>query len=154
PATRAVCGAAASGRLDLGDAIADGVYHLDEARAGGIVLELSPDVLDVRVDRALVAVEGDAVHRVEELRPGEDAAGLASHRGQELELGGSQLDRPAGHRRPQPRHVEDELADLDPLGRLDGAFAAPEDGAHPGDELARAEWLRHVVVGAELEAEE
>jgi len=41
----AVVGAAASGRLDLGDPVADAVHRLDEARTGWVGLELAPDVL-------------------------------------------------------------------------------------------------------------
>src|SRR5262249_23114563 len=49
---------------------------------------------------------------------------------------------------PKPPALED-LVGLSGLLRV----AATEDGAHPGDELARAERLGHVVVGAELEPE-
>ena len=48
-----------------------------------IRLELAPDVLDVRVDGALVGIEGLTVDGVEQLTAGEDPAGVARQRGQE-----------------------------------------------------------------------
>ena len=56
---------------------------------------------------------------------------------------------------PHPRHVERQVAGPDPssAGRSAGVDAA-QDRPDPGDELARAERLGQVVVGAELEAEQ
>ena len=70
-------------------------------RRGGvrIRLELAADVLHVGVDRALVRLEGHAVDGVEQLRPGEDPAGLAGERREQRELGRRELDAAAGHRR-------------------------------------------------------
>ena len=77
------------------------------------------------VDRALVRLEGDAVDGVEELRPGEDPAGLAGERGEERELGRRQVDRPAGEVGPHPRHVERQVAGPDHLvGRVVRACAS------------------------------
>src|SRR6185503_18173698 len=128
-------------RLRLGDAIADAVHGLDEARPRGVRLELAADVLDVRVDGALVALEGHAVHRVEKLGAGEDAAGLSGHRHEDLELGRGQVHRAARDRGPQPRRVEKELADLEVLARLDRPLAPAQHRADACDQLARAERL-------------
>jgi len=46
----------------------------------------------VRVDRALVGLEGDAVNRIEELAPREDSPELPRERFEELELGWCQVD--------------------------------------------------------------
>ena len=108
----------------------------------------------MRVDRPLVGVEGDAVERVEELGAGEDPAGPGGHRRQQPEFGRGEVDDRAGHLGPHPGHVEDDVAGVDRLGRLGRAVRAAEDGADAGDELARAERLGQVVVGAELEAEQ
>ncbi len=43
---------------------------------------------------------------------------------------------------------------LDPLDRFAGCLAAAQNRAHPSDELLGAEWLGHVVVGPELEADQ
>src|SRR5437773_5056133 len=100
PATTADVGAAAtcSGRAGAArsravvrEAISHAVHREQVARLARIRLELPADVLHVRVDRALVRLERDAVHRVEELRPCEDAARCARERGEELELGRREL---------------------------------------------------------------
>src|SRR5262249_8549592 len=58
----------------------------DVARPAGLRLDLASEVLHVRVDRAVVRIDRDAVQRILELPAGEDPAGLADHRAQELEL--------------------------------------------------------------------
>ena len=51
-----------------------------------------------------------------------------------------------------PVHVHPHRARLERrLGHVVGVAAAPEHGAHPGDQLARRERLGHVVVGAEFQ---
>src|SRR5262245_53481074 len=91
---------------------------------------------------------------IEELRAREDSARLARHRRGDRELRRRWLDRSTGDRRAQARFVEHEIPDLDDIAPIARALAAPEHGAHPGDELARAERLGDVVVGPELEPEE
>ena len=49
-----------SGRAIVGEAVADAVHGQDVARLARIGLELAAQVLDVRVDRPLVRLEGDA----------------------------------------------------------------------------------------------
>ena len=51
----------------VGESVADSVDREDVARQARIRLELSAEVLDVRVDGPLVRLEGNAVNRVEEL---------------------------------------------------------------------------------------
>ena len=86
------------------------------------------------VDRALVRLEGDAVHRIEQLGAREDAARLAGHRREELELGCRQLDDAAGHLEPHPRHVQRQLADAQHVVRT-GSIPATKHGAHARDQL-------------------
>src|ERR1700737_3122033 len=67
--------------------------------------DLPPQVLDVRVDRALVRLKSDASNRAEKLRAAEDTAWLARHRGQQLELGRGEVDAPPGDGKLQARQV-------------------------------------------------
>src|SRR5438552_12745884 len=79
--------------LVVGEAIADAIHGQQVTRLAGIGLELAADVLHVRVDGAFVGLEFDAVHRVEQLRAREDAAGRARERDEELELRRRKLHR-------------------------------------------------------------
>src|SRR6266576_3406140 len=95
PATRVGGGpaagpSAASSRSRFGEPVADAEHGLDV-----LSTDLLADVLDVRVDRALVRLEGDTAYGVQELRPGEYAARLAGHRGHDLELALGQIDAAA-----------------------------------------------------------
>src|SRR5258708_14321075 len=58
-------------------------------------LALSPDVLDVSVDRPLVRLECHPSHRIQHLRPREDPARLPRHCTHTLKLGLGQLATPA-----------------------------------------------------------
>ena len=69
-------------------------------RIGSGVAELRAQLRDVHVDRAAAAVVGDAPHRREQLLAGEDPPGLRHQVGEQVELGGGQLDGRAGDRRP------------------------------------------------------
>src|SRR5439155_18257010 len=80
-------------------------------------LELPADVLDVRVDGPLVRLEGHPVDRVEELGPGEDPAGRAGERGEQLEFRRREIDGPAGKLGAHPRQVKGEIARSDDLVR-------------------------------------
>src|SRR5581483_12121485 len=72
-------GAVSDPRRSLGDPVADAEDGLQVARRVRVGLDLAADVLDVRVDGALVGLHRDAVDGVEELRPGEHPTGLARH---------------------------------------------------------------------------
>ena len=56
-------------------------------RLARIGLDLAADVLDVRVDGALIRFEGDAVQRIEQLPAREDAPRLARQCGEQLKFG-------------------------------------------------------------------
>ena len=84
----------------VGEAIADAVDGQHVARPARVGLELAAQVLDVRVDRPLVRLEGDPVQRVEELRPGEDAARAAPRGSRAAGTRSASARRPC--RRPRP----------------------------------------------------
>ena len=94
----------------VGETVTHAVDGQHVARPARVGLDLAAQVLDVRVDGALVRVEGDAVERVEELGTGEDPAGPCGHRGQQPELGRRQVDDRAGHLGAHARQVEDDVA--------------------------------------------
>ena len=107
------------------------------------------------VDRPLVGLEGDAVDRVQELAAGEHPARLADHGRQELELGRGELDRPAADRDPHAGQVDLDVGDPQHLGAAgSGRLGPPQHGPDPGHELLGAERLDHVVVGAQLQADD
>ena len=80
--------------------------------------------------------------------------GPGRQRGQELELGRRQLDGRAGDLGPHPRQVEHDVAGTDRLGGVERPIGPAQDRPDARDQLARAERLGQVVVGAELEAEQ
>src|SRR6266566_8302808 len=61
------------------EAVADSEHRLDV-----LLPDLLPDVLDVRVDRALVRLERNASDRVQELRARENTARLPRHQSHDL----------------------------------------------------------------------
>src|ERR1700709_2930826 len=56
-------------------------------------LELAADVLHMAVDGAIVRLGVGAARGVEQLGAGEDPAGVAGESGEDLELGGGEVDR-------------------------------------------------------------
>src|SRR5450759_2603477 len=83
PATKGAGGVAAdpsraSSLWRLGEPVSDAEDGQQVPRPSRVRLDLFPDVLDVRVDCALVRLESDPAHGVEQLRPREHAARLLS----------------------------------------------------------------------------
>src|SRR5512142_1741100 len=66
--------------------IAHAVNRLDEARRARVSLDLGAQVLDVQVDRALVAFVADALDNVEQVEPREHAARRAHQGRQQVEF--------------------------------------------------------------------
>ena len=82
-------------------------------------------------------------------------ASLALHQqAQQAKLGGGQRHIAAAHGGAVRRRVEADLAELDDRGGLLFAGVPAQDRLDPQDDLARAERLGDVVVGAELEADD
>src|SRR3984957_13220180 len=137
------------------EAVAAAQHGLDDLRLAGVGLDLAPQVLDVRVDAALVALELVAARAVDDLVPRVDPPRDRRQRDQHAPLGRGQrhagpadLDRPA--------LLVDHQQALAIAGRRGGpavGLAPPaQDGLAAQDQLARAERLGHVVVGAHLQA--
>src|SRR6266508_1108084 len=79
-------------------------------------------------------------------------AGVRGELGQEVELGRREMDLPLRHEDAPRAHVDAEIAELEAAASPCGGPRAPEHRLDARDELARAEWLGHVVIGAELQA--
>ena len=107
------------------------------------------------VDGALVALEVVAEHLLHELHAAVHATGVAGQRGEQLELAGGKIDLLAGDEHLVARHVDGELAELEhlALGLGIGVHAA-QQRAGAGHQLAGAEGLHQVVVGAQLQADD
>ena len=107
------------------------------------------------VDRALVRLECNPAHRVQQLRAREHAAGLPRHRGEQLKFRLCQVDADAAEPRIHPRHIElDVGADSNHVGRGVEALGTAQHGAHSRDQLLRAERLGQVIVRAQLEPDQ
>jgi hypothetical protein len=110
----------------------------------------------VHVHRARVAGERVAPDALEQLVARQHEALVVEQLPEEVELLGRELDLLLADPHLAPAGVDREVAvrqhlrlELLALGR-----GAPEDRLHPGDELARVEGLRHVVVGADLQPDD
>ena len=84
---------------------------------------------------------------------GQDLARVLDHRGEQPVLDRRQVDLLPADEDPALARVDLEVADgKDGLARLaDGALGVPEGHAKPGEQLADAERLGDVVVGAGVE---
>src|SRR5205823_9623189 len=119
-----------------------------------IRLDLAAQVLDVRVDGALIGLERNPANRTQQLSAAEDTPWLAHHGRQQLELGWRQLDPAPADRQLHAWHVELDVADADQVGWLAGRLSAAQHRPNTGDELLGAERLRQVVIRAQLETDQ
>src|SRR5499427_6529104 len=126
----------------------DRVHDLAIGQHGG---DLPADLLDVAVDGAVGHHPLVAVHRVDELIPGVDAAGMLYQHLEELELHGGEVEVRCADRRAMPRLVELHAAAFG--GALTTSRAA-QHRLYASDDLARTEGLADIVVGAQLQAEQ
>ena len=94
---------------------------------------------------------GVAPHALHDLVAREHAPRVPRQERQEVELARGQANVASTYAYLARGQVDLELAEHEHVGRGLSA-GAPQDGSHPRHQLARRERLRHVVVGAELEA--
>src|SRR4051794_28308391 len=157
-------GAATRGRSSLravraggGEHEADAAHRVDVARRGRAAAELLAQAADVDVECLRRAEPVDVPDLVDEPLPCDDGAGAAHEQREQVELLAGRLDRRAGPCHGPRGRVEADVADLDRRvlvgcrGRGGGRGGAAQHGADAGRDLAGAERLDDVVVGAELE---
>ncbi len=132
-----------------GEAIPHAAHGLDAARARA---ELLSQPLHVRVDRARRDVAVDLPDVAEERRARLHAVAAVAERHEQLELERRQVHRLLVH--PRAVGVAVDLQAPEPERRRRRALRRlpPEDRLDAEQELANAERLDDVVVGAELEA--
>lgn len=104
------------------------------------------------VDGAFFGGAGIAPGFEEELAAAEDASGFAGETGEEAEFRCSEGEGLSGENGLMAFSID--LQHLVCGGRKRSGRTAPEDGFHPGDQLARREGFADVVVGAEFESED
>src|SRR4051794_27353602 len=127
---------------------AHGQHHLGVLR---VALDLGPQPLDVHVDQPGVGGVPVAPDLLQQHLAGEDLAGFAGQRDQQVELQRGERDLLAVADHLVRGHVDGDLADGQLLGRL--VLGAPDPGPDPGHQLLRLERLDHVVVRAGLQAQ-
>lgn len=96
-------------------------------------------------------VPGVTPHPFEQLLAGHHGTGVLGQHGQHIELLGGEHDLVAVHQHPAGTSIDLQAAGGAPV-RLGGGLAPTGDGTNSGHQLAEAEGLDHVVVGAQLEA--
>src|SRR5262249_31770069 len=135
--------------------VADAAHGEDELRRRIVALDVLPEPPHVDVHGARLDVRLASPHEVEELEPLVDAVRMADEELGELELAQREGGLHAVDEDLIGVEVEPQAAALERVVRWRYVLGigAAEHGADARDELARAERLRHVVVGADLEAE-
>src|SRR5262245_9912128 len=129
----------------------------DELRVGIIALDAFSQASHVDVHGARLDVHLRSPYEVEELEPIVHPVRVPNEELEELELPEREGQRLAVEEHLVGVEIHPEpsaLVDLVPGRALLGRVRPAEDGAYPCDQLPRAERLRHVVVRAELEAED
>src|SRR5579859_1451445 len=143
-------------RLRLLEAVAEAVDRLDGLAVHAEALAQPPHV---RVDRARARLPRDAPHLLEELPAREDAPRVLEQHLDQLELERPELQLRLVDEDPVAHRIQLEAAPLElAVAARRGARGAPlrrppRERAHAHHELAHAEGLHDVVVGAHLEAE-
>ena len=106
------------------------------------------------IDRPGVAVIVGTPDEAEQALTVEHRALVLGERREQLELLGAELELLTVQRHLAAGAVDAEAVDLDDVRDLPLPLATAEDGFHSRHELARIEGLGHVVVGADLEADD
>ena len=129
--------------------------RVQEARLARVVAELPPQPADVHVERLHRPEPLRVPHFLEDALALDDRARVLHQQLEQLELLAAQLEDVAVQRHLALGRIEAELSDLDRLvlGRR-GRVGAAQHRSDACDHLAGAERLDHVVVGAQLEADD
>src|SRR5690348_13359329 len=140
-----------SGGVDaLIERVTGSTHGADEILVAAFVQRLA-QAADMDVDGAQLDLGIAAPHRIEQLLAREDAAGPLEEEAQQAELRRAEMDRLAGAADAMRREIEREIAEAQDFGIARRAGAA-DHGPEPRDQLARAEGLRDIIVGAAVEA--
>src|SRR6266516_7940481 len=112
--------------------------------------ELAAELRDVHVDGPGSAGVGHPPDPIEQLVTADHYARILEQGREQVEFLRRQLDRLAVDRNLARVPVQNDVVQREHLFRA-APVGAPQDCLHAGDELARRERLRQVIVGAELE---
>src|SRR6185312_8654667 len=139
----------------LDEAVADAAHGEEELWLLRVALQLLPQMADVDVDGARVAVLGVAPDVLEQRLAAEHPAGRAGERAEDLELDVGDADLLAGEGDEAAVEVDrqvrvDDRATVEALGGGARHPRATQRRFHPTAELAHREGLRYVVVGTDL----
>ncbi|MBG9885105.1 hypothetical protein ABE10_00595 [Bacillus toyonensis] len=138
-----------SGRLAHLEHVAETALGLDH-RLLGVRVDLAPEIGDVALHDARVAVEVVLPDVIEDLRLRQHAVRVEHQVAQELELGRAQLDRRRADEDVVRVLIHGQLAGADDR-LLVGLHRAAQDRLGAGDDLVEAEGLGDVVVAAGVE---
>ncbi len=140
--------------------VAEAPHGLDERRLGGIRFDQLAQARNLHVDRAVERTEFAAACELHQLVAGKRRARVLHEHLEQREFAGSERQRFAVFRQAARAEIERELAEVHDLllarrrtGRLGGGGPA-QHGLYARDKLARIEWLRQIVVGADFEADD
>src|SRR6188768_665168 len=138
------------------EAVPRAPHREDQLRLARVALDLLPEMADVDVDRARLAVVGTPADALEQLSAAEHDPRLRREQREQLELDERERDGRAPDVHRAARKVDDDLAPVDHVlapAREMRVRGATEQRAHAAAELPDRERLRDVVVRAELEPE-
>src|SRR5205807_9200920 len=134
--------------------VSDAAQSLDDRAA---LPQLLPNRLHVRVHRSGIHRPLVSPHPFEQPVPRKNDAAVPHEEHEQVELARGELHRLLADENFPTRAVDPDRTQREPLivfGRGFAGFGTAEDRLHARDELTRAERLRHVIVGAEVEAED
>src|SRR5467141_1903023 len=148
-------------RLDgYAEDIAGTALGPDVLRLRRVRLDLAPQPEDLHIDRAIVNLGAVQAREIEQLLARQHPLRRCAERLQQVYLAVAEIDA-ATLGRSQPAAAEVELPASKAIGaplvaacqqQLARGLITAQHGADAGEQLARAEGLHDVVVGAELEA--
>src|SRR5690242_3893782 len=133
--------------------VAQAAHVAQVLRVGRIVLNLAAQVRDVVVDNARAGIGVLAPDTVDELIAAQHAAAGADKQAEQLELDGRQIDRASAAPHLAPREIHLDIAEAVRF-RLHLTRRAAQQRFDARAQLARAERLGDVIVGAEFEPQD